>query len=149
MNLSSSNELVCDFDLACQMECAEGKANAEFVDAHQKAFPETGATWREVAGTFVMYDGVDSPCTQTFALGMRGELQPADLAAIEQFYAERGAPVFHEVCPLVDASVIELLNQRGYQPLEFSNVLYRGLDQELEDIKGKIRRVINCQGNRE
>jgi GNAT superfamily N-acetyltransferase len=39
--------------------------------------------------------------------------------------------VFHEVCPLADQSAFALLSERGYKPLEFSNVLYRPIDPNL------------------
>ena len=61
---------VVDLALARRLERTEGLANAEFVDAHASAFPETGAQWIEVAGALAMFDGVESPCTQTFSLGM-------------------------------------------------------------------------------
>jgi GNAT superfamily N-acetyltransferase len=88
-------------------------------------FPESRATTLEVAGAKAMYDGVDSPCTQTFGLGLFGPVASADLDRIEKFFRDRGAPTYHEVCPLADASVVRLLNERSYQPFEFSNVLYQ------------------------
>ena len=47
-----------------------------------------------------MFDGPSSPLTQTFGLGLFQTATADDLAAIEAFYHERGAPVFHEVSPL-------------------------------------------------
>jgi hypothetical protein len=79
-----------------------------------------------------MYDGAASPCTQTFGLGMFQAPTPAGLDAIEAFYRERAAPVWHEVSPLADPSVLPLLNARGYQPCELSNVLVRSLGAGLE-----------------
>jgi hypothetical protein len=38
---------VVDLALARRLERTEGLANAEFVDAHASAFPETGAQWIE------------------------------------------------------------------------------------------------------
>src|SRR5262249_10893084 len=73
----------------------------------------------------VMYDGVDSPCTQTFGLGMHGPATAADFERIEAFFRDRGAPTYHEISPLADGSVVRFLNERGYQPFEFSNVLYQ------------------------
>jgi hypothetical protein len=56
----------------------------------------------------------------------------AGLDAIEAFFRERGAPVWQEVSPLADPSVLPLLNARGYQPCELSNVLVRSLGPGLE-----------------
>jgi GNAT superfamily N-acetyltransferase len=53
------------------------------------------------------------------------------MAEIEEFFRSRGAEVFHEVCPLADPSVFELIRERRYQPVEMSNVLYRPIDPDL------------------
>jgi hypothetical protein len=39
----------CDLALARRLERAEGRANAEFVDARRPVFPERAARWIEVA----------------------------------------------------------------------------------------------------
>ena len=116
---------LADLALAQRLERAEGLANARFVDARARLFPDVGAAWIEVAGAYAMFDGVASPCTQTFALGMFQPASAGDLEAIEAFYAERGAPVFHEVSPLADAGLPALLSGRGYRPCEFTSVMYR------------------------
>ena len=74
-----------------------------------------------------MFDGQQSPMTQTFGLGLFQPPTADDFEALETFFAERGAPAFHEVSPLADAATFELLNARGYQPVEFTGVMYRGL----------------------
>ena len=58
-----------DIDLARRLERTEAQGNVDFVEARAKAFPDRGATWIEVAGTYAMFDGVGSPLTQTFGLG--------------------------------------------------------------------------------
>jgi hypothetical protein len=50
---------------------------------------------------------------------------------IEEFFRARRAEVFHEVCPLADPSVFELIRACGYKRVEFSNVLYRPIDPDL------------------
>ena len=120
-----------DIDLARRLERAEAQGNVNFVEARNLAFPYRGATWLEVAGTFAMFDGVGSPVTQTFGLGMFEPLTDAHMDQIEQFFRSRGAEISHEVCPLADPSAFEMIRQRGYRPVEFSNVLYRPIDPEL------------------
>lgn len=120
-----------DVELARRLERTEARGNAQFVEARSRAFPERGATWIEVAGAYAMFDGVDSPLTQTFGLGVFQPVSAAELDQIEEFYRSRGAAVFHEVCPLADASVFTLFNERGYRPVEFSNVLYRPITTDL------------------
>jgi hypothetical protein len=120
-----------DLALARRLERAEAAANARFVESRARTMPETHAEWIEVAGTYAMFDGPDSPCTQTFGLGLFAEASAADLDCIERFFAERGAPAFHEVSPLADKALLGLLTGRGYQPFELSNVLVLGLDGNL------------------
>ena len=63
------------------MERTESLSNAGFVEARQKAFPDVGAAWIDVAGTYAMFDGANSPVTQTFGLGMFEPLTPENLDA--------------------------------------------------------------------
>ena len=63
-------EILADRSLSCRLEHAEARANASFVESRARLMPESGAQWIEVAGTYAMYDGALSPCTQTFGLGM-------------------------------------------------------------------------------
>ncbi|HEY0763407.1 MAG TPA: GNAT family N-acetyltransferase [Pyrinomonadaceae bacterium] len=120
-----------DIELARRLERTEALSNVDFIEARKKAFPDRGATWIEVAGTFAMFDEVGSPLTQTFGLGMFEPITSEQIETIEEFFQSRGAEVFHEVCPLADPSVFELIRERGYQPVEFSNVLYRPIDPGL------------------
>ena len=117
-----------DIALARRLERAEGRSNADFVEARASAQPESGAQWIEVAGAYAMFDGVDSPLTQTFGLGIFQPLTLDDLERIETFFNERGAPIFHEVSPLAHPSVVSLLNDRRYQPFEFTSVMSRPID---------------------
>jgi hypothetical protein len=122
-----------DLALARRLERAEGLANVESVAARARLAPGRGAAWIEAGGALAMFDGIDSPLTQTFGLGMFAPARPDDLAVIEAFYAERDAPVFHEVSPLADPLLLGLLTDRGYRPLEFTSVLYRPI-QEPEEV---------------
>jgi hypothetical protein len=117
--------LFSDLALARRLERAEACSNAGFVETRARLFPESGARWIEVAGAYAMYDGVRSPCTQTFGLGVFQPVTRADLDTLEDFFQRRGAPVFHEVSPLADPSLLALLNERGYHPIEFTSVTYR------------------------
>ncbi|MEO8029625.1 MAG: hypothetical protein ABJC74_17830 [Gemmatimonadota bacterium] len=118
---------LADMTLARRLERAEALSNAAFVDARIRVSPELGARWIEVAGALAMFDGVGSPCTQTFGLGIFAPVAPAALAELEEFFQSRGADVDHEVSPLADPSALELLPARGYRPIEMSTVLFRPL----------------------
>jgi GNAT superfamily N-acetyltransferase len=114
-----------DVDLARRLEGTEAVANAAFVEARAALQPESGACWIEVAGACAMFDGVDSPLTQTFGLGLAGSVHDDELAALEAFFTDRGAEVFHEVSPLADPALPGQLAGRGFRPFEFTSVLHR------------------------
>jgi GNAT superfamily N-acetyltransferase len=116
---------LADLALARRLERTEAMANAAFVDARAELEPDVGATWTDVAGVYAMFDGPASPISQTFGLGLFDLVTERELAELEAFFQDRGAPVSHEVSPLIPANVLTLLNERGYQPIEFSAVLVR------------------------
>lgn len=115
-----------DLELSRQLELTEARANAALVEARAVLDPASGATWIEVAGAYAMFDGVGSPFTQSFGLGLFEEAGAEELARIEAFFAERGAEVFHEVSPLaLTPPLLGMLHERGYRPVELSTILYR------------------------
>lgn len=133
-----------DADLSRALERTEGSASAAFVDARARLQPARGAAWTEVAGAYAMFDGAGSPLTQTFGLGMFGAVGPAEMDALEAFYAARGADVFHEVSPLADPALLGLLTGRGYVPVEMTTVLYRPIAADAIDAGEtpvRVRRV--------
>lgn len=135
-----------DMDLARRLERTESRSNANFIEARARAFPDRGAEWIEVAGAYAMFDGVGSPVTQTFGLGVFEPITAEHLDTIEEFFRSRGADVFHEVCPLADMSLFTLMTDRRYRPIEFSNVLYRPISVDLRldtprQADVKVRRV--------
>lgn len=142
--------ILSDLSLSQRLERTEAKSNADFVETRAAASPEVGAQWIEVAGAYALFDGVGSPLTQTFGLGIHQPVTAADLQTMEGFFRERGADVFHEVSPLADPSALALLNERGYHPIEFTSILYRPLRGELQ-LGGKISDRINVRriGNNE
>ena len=117
-----------DLALSQRLERAEGSSNARFVESRARVVPSSGACWIEVAGAFAMFDGVASPATQTFGLGLSRLPAAAELDRIEAFFTERGALVHHEVSPLADEKLIPMLTGRGYRPFEFTSVMYRPID---------------------
>jgi len=116
-----------DLALARRLERAEATANTEFVETRARLYPDSGAQWIEVAGAYAMYDGLHSPCTQTFGLGMFEPVGPTELEQLETFFHSRKVPAHHEISPMADWSLFALLNERGYHPIEFTSVLFRPL----------------------
>lgn len=117
-------------DLSQKLERTEARSNADFVETRARMFPESRAEWIEVGGAFAMFDGAQSPLTQTFGLGLFDEITDTEMQRLEDFFKSRNAPVFHEVSPLADASLLELLNKRGYQPVELTSVMYLPLEEK-------------------
>ena len=118
-----------DLDLSKRLERAEGYACAQQAEARLRHSSESGAAWMECGGAYAVFDGVDSPCTQTFGLGIFEELTPTTLDTIESFFLDRGAPVFHEVSPFAGVAALALLCERGYRPVEMTSILYQPVAQ--------------------
>jgi GNAT superfamily N-acetyltransferase len=118
-----------DLAMSKRLERAEGFACVQQAIARRRQSPESGAEWMECGGAFAAFDGVDSPCTQTFGLGLFEELSQATLDKIESFFLDRGAPVLHEVSPFAGVEALALLCERGYRPVELSSVLYQPVTQ--------------------
>jgi GNAT superfamily N-acetyltransferase len=114
-----------DLALSKRLERAEGFACAQQAVARRSQSPSSNAEWIECGGAYATFDGVDSPCTQTFGLGIFEELTNATLDTIEAFFAKHNAPVFHEVSPFAGPTALALLCERGYRPIEITSVLYQ------------------------
>lgn len=114
-----------DITLAQKLERTEARSCADFVEARASMQPESGATWTDVEGTYAMFDGIGSPLTQSFGLGMFKDANADQLITIEKFFRERGSDVFHEVSPMADQSILSLLSERDYRPIELTSVMYR------------------------
>lgn len=145
MSHSDGTYPLIDLSLARRLERAEASANAAFVTARAQLQPASGAAWIEVAGAYAMFDGVGSPLTQTFGLGLFAEAGEADFQALEAFFQQRGADVDHEISPLAAPALLPHLNGRSYQPIEFTSVMFRpvagALSSGAADEGLRVRRV--------
>src|SRR5450631_589677 len=101
-----------DLALSRRLERAEGHACTQFAEARRRLFPESGSEWMECSGAYAVFDGVDSPATQSFGLGIFEELTAASLDVIERFFLDRGSHVDHEVSPLAGVAALSLLCSR-------------------------------------
>jgi GNAT superfamily N-acetyltransferase len=149
---TESPRYFCDLELSRRLERAEAHSNAMFVEARARVTPLSGACWMEVAGTYAMYDGVRSPLTQTFGLGLFEAGTAAQLEELERFFLLRGAPVHHEVSPLAGLPMVALLNERGYRPVELTSVLFLPLDGSGERGRAtneriRVRSIDKHEGN--
>ena len=121
-----------DRTLSQKLERTEGRSNVDFVESRKRLTPDSDATWIEVGGAYAMFDGIGSPLTQTFGLGIFEDVTEAHLDELERFYRERESDTFHEVSPMTDQSLMALLSDRGYRPIELTSVMYRELSREVE-----------------
>jgi GNAT superfamily N-acetyltransferase len=126
--------LFSDLALARRLEAAEGNACAQFALARCRLSPESGSEAIRIAGADVVFDGVDSPTTQTFGLGMFEDATAEALDQMERFFAERGSQTQHEVSPFAGVAALAPLCERGYRPIENSSVLYRPVEAAVEDV---------------
>src|SRR5262245_27918682 len=130
-----------NLSLSRRLERAEGHSNREFVEARAKLLPESGAEWIEVAGAYAMFDGIGSPLTQTFGLGVFDLVTQTDMEKLEGFFHQHDAHVHHEVSPLADASMLALLNGRGYQPIELTSVMYRPIGRGVQPVSPRNEKI--------
>jgi hypothetical protein len=128
-----------DLKLARRLEAAEGYACMQFAEARARLFPESGSEWIKVGGAVAVFDGIDAPTTQSFGLGVFEPLTPGILEKMERFFFDRNTATMHEVCPLAGAPALELLCERGYRPIEISNVMYRPVKKPNVDHPANIK----------
>jgi hypothetical protein len=125
-----------DVQLSQRLERAEGLAGAAYVESRARLDPSSGACWISEAGAYAMFDGPESPVTQTFGLGVFEPITPTSLDRIEAFFFDKGAPANHEISPLAHSDLWDLFHQRGYRPIEFTSILYCDLPHHPADAPG-------------
>lgn len=127
-----------DLGLARRLERAEALANVAYVETRRELDPSVGASWIQVGGAHALFDGISSPLTQTFGVGVFEPMCDADFEKLEGFFAERGAPMSHEVSALATHDAWNLLSTRGYAPVETSSVLVRSTSGTARPASGPI-----------
>jgi GNAT superfamily N-acetyltransferase len=128
-----------DLELARRLEAAEGYACVQFAEARARVFPDSGSEWIEVGGAVAVFDGIDAPTTQSFRLGIFEPMTAGTLEKMEQFFFDRNTAAMHEVSPMAGVPALDLLCERGYRPIEISNVLYRAVEKPDTDHPGHIK----------
>ncbi|HEY0385653.1 MAG TPA: GNAT family N-acetyltransferase [Pyrinomonadaceae bacterium] len=114
--------LFTDLALARRLELHEGYGIATSTTMLKELWPESGAMFERVAGAYAIFAGVGSPISRTIGLGLNGAVTRAEIEQVEEFYRSRQAMAQIDLCPLADASLKSLLNERGYQVGEFNHV---------------------------
>jgi hypothetical protein len=125
-----------DTALARRIESAEA-GNARGCTA---IHPQAAAI--EIAGGCAVFAGAESPLSHAVGLGLDGPVTGRDVAALESFFQSRGARPSIDLCPLADASLIDLLGARGYRITEFNNVLVKRLAGTQIVLTPRVRRAL-------
>jgi GNAT superfamily N-acetyltransferase len=129
-----------DLDLAKRLERTEGTVCSRFVEPRNRV-SNVGAAFRDFGGTGAVYDGADSPLTQTFGLGLFSLAGDSELAEIEAWFAERNADTNHEVSPFASIETMQALVARGYKPIELSSVLVQPITEITVSTKLSVRAI--------
>lgn len=114
-------------EFAARLERAEAANQVEYVRTEQSLKPASTAAFEAIGSGYAIFAGLDSPLTQCFGMGFDGEVTEAEVVALEDFYKRHEAPVNIEVSHLADFKLTQMLMERGYKIIEYSNVLVRQL----------------------
>lgn len=121
-------------DLAERIENAERTMITEAAEAAARRRPGGRCFVTPLAGGVAAWAGEGSPLNKVAGLGFGGAVDEGELAAIEQAYAERGAPVQVELSTAADPAIGALLTRRGYVLMGFENVLALALEPGREAV---------------
>jgi len=125
--------LFCDAEMAERIERVESQLIAEASEAAGRRAAHVGFV-TPIAGGVASFAEEGSPLNKVAGVGFGGVPSAADLDAIEQAFAARGAPVQVELAHLVDPEFGALLSERGYRLESFENVLGLALTGEFERV---------------
>lgn len=75
-----------------------------------------------IGGGWMAFAGVGSWANQACGLGLAGEVSPAELDRLVEFYVDRGVEPRIELCSHADTTLVEGLAARGFVLREFENV---------------------------
>ncbi len=118
-----------DLELARRLEMAE-MILPDCEAALRRYGPKDPIAVEHVAGAIAYFGGVNYPANQAVGLGLHGDVSPADLDRVEDFFRSRGVASTIVLSPLADPSLRALLGERGYGIGEFNSVLIRRVDVE-------------------
>jgi GNAT superfamily N-acetyltransferase len=111
-----------DLALARRLEAAEA------ANGLAMAVATPGAEALAILGGCAVFAGAGSPLTHTLGAGMDpAQASVPEFDLMEQFYFDRSSESLIDLCPLADPAVIEEIARRGYQVVEFNNIMARPL----------------------
>src|SRR5512138_1387372 len=116
-----SSVLFANRTLARRIELAEARLAADF--------GELARRWRDdvlvasIGGTCAVYAGPGEPFNKLAGLGFSAPLDEDALGRLEREFDGRQAPLQVEFASLADLSIPPVLARRGYELVNFENVL--------------------------
>ena len=134
--------MLSDLPLSRRLERCEADTSKAMMESRMRQFPAVGAAWTAVNGAYSLYDGPDSPLTQTFGFGLFADPTGDDLAKLEEFLTSRGAKPFHEVSAMTPPETLEVLARRGYRPVELTSILYQPIVPRAQSESRVTTRII-------
>ncbi len=108
-----------DLPLAQRLERASVALGHDAVQAHRGLFPHSEAIALELDGGVAVFLTEESPLTMVRGAG--------DIDEIEQFFADRMAPVTFSLTPFAGSALLTNLIRRGYEFGTFENTLVRAV----------------------
>jgi len=107
--------------LATRLEQAAAALGYDAIQAHRNLFPNSVAESIPAGSGVAVFLNEESPLTQVRGAG----LAEFSLDDVEQFFADRMAPVSFTLTPFADAALYTNLTRRGYEFGTFENTLVR------------------------
>ena len=120
--------LFASADLAARIEKAEARLSAALGTIAAGRRPEASFV-EAVAGGVAVFVGPSSPANKMIGVGFEGVPPHEALAAVEEKFRAREAPLQAEVSTLADTALAAVLSGRGYVLQGFENVLGRRVDE--------------------
>lgn len=116
-----------DTDFARRLEMLSARELESFYEASLGLDAADTGALLPVAGGVATFLAPGSPLNHAVGLGFSGAMTEVDAIELEEFYSSRSERAVVTLCPLADASVVEVLGKRGWTLSGFENVLVREL----------------------
>lgn len=121
-----------DYRLARRLEFGHADSGLSYAQAYLERHPESEIAFEQIGGGWAIFQGPHSPVTQALAVGMSGTVKPEELTRLQDFFHSRGSPAVIDLASMADDSMLGLLQERGVNVREISNVLARRIQPEDE-----------------
>jgi hypothetical protein len=114
-------------DLCTAIERAEVTELERLLRNARKQFPEILPDAVQIGGGIAIYAGIDSPLSEATGIGIDARAGKSEADTLTRYYEERDMLPRVRVSPLADANFVRALVARGYEPLEYENLLVADL----------------------